>query len=69
MKRSSQFKVLWTVWMSVGGVAIAAIVYAITKSLGWAAVGLVVSGTVLNMIGHAISRPLRAILGSRHRHL
>jgi len=62
MKRSSHFKVLWTVWMSVGGVAIAAIVYGITRSMGWAVVGLLVSGTILNTIG-------RAVLGSRHRHL
>jgi hypothetical protein len=69
MKRSSQFKVLWTIWMSVGGVAIAAIVYDITRSPGWAVVALIVSGTVLNAIGQAISQRLRAVLGSRHRDL
>ncbi len=36
MKQSTRFKVLWTVWMSGGGIATGAIVYVVTGSLGWA---------------------------------
>ena len=68
MERSGRFKLLWTLWMGLGGVAIAAIVYGITSSLGWAVMILVLSGPVLNTIGQAIALPTRTVRGSsRHR--
>jgi hypothetical protein len=45
--------VRWSVWMSLGGMATAAIVYVATGSVGWAIVGLVGSGIVFN----AVARP------------
>ena len=36
MKRSSRSRLLWTPWMGLGGVAIAATVYGIISSIGWA---------------------------------
>ena len=65
MKRSTRFKVLWTVWMAGGGVVTAAVVYAITASIGWALVGLLVSGVVLNAVGQAVVQPAKAVRGSR----
>jgi uncharacterized protein (DUF697 family) len=65
MKRSTRFKILWTVWMAGGGVATAAVVYAITGSLGWAAVGLLASGIVLNAVGQMVIQPIKAVTGAR----
>src|ERR1700687_4703254 len=47
MKRSTRFKVLWTVWMAGGGLVTWAVVYAITGSVGWGGVGLLAFGVVL----------------------
>jgi hypothetical protein len=69
LKRSTRFKVLWTVWMGVGGVVVTAIVYAMTGSVGWALVALVVSGPVLNTIGQAITQPMGAVLRNRRGHV
>jgi ABC-type Fe3+-siderophore transport system permease subunit len=66
MKRSGRSRLLWTVWMCLGGVAVAATVYGITSSLGWAVIALVLSGPVLNAIGRAITQPTRAVRGGRH---
>ena len=65
MKRSSRSRLLWTPWMGLGGVAIAATVYGILSSIGWAVIALVLSGPVLNAIGQAIAQPIRAVRGSR----
>ena len=65
MKRSARFKVLWTVWMVGGGLVTAAVVYANTASLGWALVGLLVSGVVLNAVGQAVIQPMKAVRGGR----
>ena len=67
MERSARYKVLWTVWMAGGGLATAAVVYAITASLGWAAVGLLVSGVVLNAVGQVVVQPMKAARGTRER--
>ena len=61
VKRSTPSKVLWATWMGGGGVATATIVYLITGSLGWAAVGLLVSGPVLNIVGQTIVQPSHAV--------
>ena len=67
MKRSARFKVLWTIWMAGGGLATAAVVYAITASLGWAVVGLLVSGIVLNAVGQVVVQPMKAARATRER--
>jgi hypothetical protein len=54
MKRSTRFKVLWTLWMSGGGIATAAVILVVTGSLGWALVGLAASGIVLNTIAQVV---------------
>jgi ABC-type Fe3+-siderophore transport system permease subunit len=66
MRRSTRFKILWTVWMAGGGVATFAVVYAITRSFGWAVVGLLASGVVLNTVGQAVVQPTKAVTRARH---
>jgi hypothetical protein len=65
MKRSTRFKVLWTMWMSGGGIATAAIILVVTGSLGWAFVGLLASGIVLNAIAQMVIQPVKAARGHR----
>jgi hypothetical protein len=65
MKRNTRFKILWTVWMAGGGLATAAIVYAISDSFAWAVVGLLASGVVLNAVGQMVTQPIKAVRGSR----
>lgn len=67
MKRSTRFKVLWTVWMAGGGLVTAAVVYAISGSVGWAVVALVASGVVLNAVGQMVTQPIKAVAATRHR--
>ncbi len=45
-----RFKARWTLWMIVFGLLTAAIVYAVTGSVGWSIVGLLGSGIVLNAV-------------------
>jgi hypothetical protein len=66
VKRSTRFKVLWAVWMSGGGIATAVVVYMVTGSLGWATIGLLASGVVLNAIGQMVTQPIKAATGERH---
>jgi hypothetical protein len=66
MVASTRSKVLWAVWMSGGGLATAVIVYAMTGSIGWAIVGPLGSGVVLNTIGQVITQPFKAVTGNRH---
>jgi hypothetical protein len=65
MERSTRFKVLWTVWMSGGGIATAAVIPVITGSLGWAFVGLLASGIVLNATAQMVIQPVKAARGDR----
>ena len=65
MKRSTRFKVLWTVWMAGGGLVTSAVVYAITASVGWALVGLLASGVVLNAVGQMVVQPMKAVSATR----
>jgi hypothetical protein len=65
MRGTTRTKVLWTVWMSGGGLATAVIVYAATGSIGWAVVAILASGVVLNAIGQAVTQPFKA--ASHHR--
>jgi hypothetical protein len=67
MRHDTRFKVLWAVWMTGGGIVAAAIVYALTGSFGWALIGLVASGVVLNAIAQVVTQPSKAVAASRHR--
>lgn len=67
MKRSTRFKVLWAAWMGAGGIATFLIVYFLTGSIGWALLGLLGSGIVLNAIAQMVIQPVRAVRGTgRH---
>lgn len=65
MKRSTRFKVLWTVWMTGGGLLTAVVVYAITASVGWALIGLLASGVALNAVGQMVVQPIKTAIGTR----
>jgi hypothetical protein len=52
--------------MAGGGVIIAAVVYLVTDSIGWALLGLLASGVVLNTIAQMINQPAKAVARSRH---
>jgi hypothetical protein len=67
VRRSTRFKVLWTIWMAGGGLAAAAIVYKLTSSWWWTLGALLASGVVLNAIGQVITQPGRAVSASRQR--
>lgn len=62
-KRSTRFTVLWAVWMGGGGLATFLIVWLLAGSIGWALLGLVGSGIVLNAIAQAVIQPVRAVRG------
>lgn len=42
------YRIRWSILMTIGGLAAAAIVWAITDSIWWGLAGLLVSGMVLN---------------------
>jgi hypothetical protein len=65
VSRDLRFKLLWALWMGVGGVATAAVVYVLTDSFGWAVVALLASGPVLNMIAQIVIQPIKAATGRR----
>jgi hypothetical protein len=65
MKQSTRSQVMWTAWMAGGGIVIAAVVYLVTGSIGWALVGLLASGVVLNTIAQMIIQPAKAMAKSR----
>jgi hypothetical protein len=67
MKRTKRFKVLWTIWMAGGGIAIAVIVFVVTASVVWAIIGLLGSSVVLNMIGQAVTQPMNAARGANRK--
>lgn len=61
MKRSRRFKILWTIWMTGGGIAVGVIVYLVTASVGWTILGLLLSSVVLNAIGQSVTQPVKAV--------
>jgi hypothetical protein len=65
MERSTRFKLLWTLWMTGGGIATGVVVYAITHSIGWTIVGVLACGVVSNAIGQALVQPVKAVRGVR----
>ena len=66
MTPTTRSKVMWAVWMTGGGLAIAALFYVLTGSLGWALVALLGSGVVLNTIAQMVTQPFKAVTGHRH---
>jgi hypothetical protein len=56
MSHTTSPKMWWTLWMSLGGAATAASVYALTGSPGWAIVALLGSGIVLNSLAQPRTR-------------
>lgn len=65
MTPTTRSKVMWAVWMTGGGVAIAVLVDVLTGSLGWAVVALLGSGVVMNTIAQMVTQPFKA---AGHRH-
>jgi hypothetical protein len=65
MKQSTRFKAMWTAWMAGGGIIIATVVYLVTRSIGWALLGLIASGVVLNTIAQMIIQPAKAVARGR----
>lgn len=60
MEQSRSSKVLWTIWMALGGVLVALAVYWLTESIAWTIVGLLGSGVVLNAIAQIVVQPIKA---------
>ncbi len=58
-------KVLWTLWMSGGGIAVGLAVFFLTSSVGWTVLAVLGSGVVLNTIGQMITQPVRATRSHR----
>jgi hypothetical protein len=56
MSHTTSPKLWWSLWMSLGGVAAAATVYAVTENAGWAIVALLGAGMVLNSLSHPRAR-------------
>ncbi|HEX6299865.1 MAG TPA: hypothetical protein VF148_05340 [Acidimicrobiia bacterium] len=53
------YRTRWTILMTIGGLATAAVVWAITGNVWWTVVGLLVSGMVFNAIFNPGSRSTR----------
>ena len=49
-------KVRWSLWMTLIGLVTAVAVYGLTASVGWALVGLVASGMIVNAVVHPATR-------------
>jgi hypothetical protein len=67
MNRNRRSKVLWALWMSGGGLAIAAAAYGLTGSAGWAILALFASGVVLNAIAQIVIQPIKAATAGRSK--
>lgn len=50
------YRTRWTILMTIGGLATAAVVWAITDNIWWSLVGLLASGMVFNAIFNRGSR-------------
>ena len=61
MKHTTRYKVLWTMWMTGGGIALAALTYVRTDSVAWTIAALLASSIVLNAIGQAVTQPMHAV--------
>lgn len=50
MTRSPSPKWWWAIWMTLGGLAVATVVFLLTSSMWWAVFGLVGAGVVFNAV-------------------
>ena len=57
-------KMLWAAWMGGGGLVIGGVVYAMTRSVGWAVVALLAAGPVLNTVAQMVTQPIKAARGT-----
>ncbi len=53
------YRTRWTILMTTGGLAVAAIVWVMTANIWWALAGLLVSGMVFNAIFNPGNRVAR----------
>lgn len=58
------YRMRWSLWMTAAGVTTAIVVFLATDSIGWAIVGLLGSGVVLNAIAQSVAN---GALGRRSR--
>lgn len=61
MSEGRRSKWLWAAWMGGGGLVIAAVVYVITGSFGWALVALLAAGPILNAVAQLLTQPSKAV--------
>jgi hypothetical protein len=50
-----RYRIRWSIWMTLAGATTAVLVYLLTESIGWAIVGLLASGVVLNAIAESVT--------------
>lgn len=67
MRRDTTRRLIWAVWMGVGGVALAVFTWALTGSFLWALAALLAAGPVLNMVAQLVVRPAQAVRRSARR--
>lgn len=46
------YELRWALWMTAFGIIVALAVYVVTQSVGWAIVGLLAAGIVVNILVH-----------------
>jgi hypothetical protein len=57
--------VLWTAWVCAGAVVAAVVAYAVTGSVGWTVVAVLLAGPLCNGIGQLVTQPAHAVKGAR----
>jgi hypothetical protein len=59
---------MWTAWMCAGAVVAAVVAYAVTGSIGWTIVTVLLAGPVCNGLGQLVTQPAHAMKGARRSH-
>ena len=54
--------------MCAGAIVAAVVAYAITGSIGWTVVGVLLAGPLCNGIGQLVTQPAQAMKGARRSH-